>query len=248
MRDLLMFSSLSTLLVVTLAILIVLSEGLRRHRIGVTLLACWCSIGVSIYTLRLAGQGISPDVYFAWYGPLGTWFSAWAMWDVSRLARNYGTTTLVQAAEIARGFLLSGKTAEALWASWVYHLPTSAWLKAPGGVMVALNKHLEQRYGVAEKEYIGAADVEFFGPHASDYDVADRKVVETGKPVIAREPGPIWGDRDRTTVVLKFPVRDRQGRIVLVGGIELLIDDSCGMAKNCIAKGHGLEVHADGHP
>jgi hypothetical protein len=230
MRDLLMFSSLSTLLVVTLAILIVLSEGLRRHRIGVTLLACWCSIGVSIYTLRMAGDAIDPDLYFAWYGPLGTWLAAWAFWDVSRLSRQYGTTTMMQAAELARGFLLSDKVADALWSAWAHHLPTPAWVKGPDGVMIAVNRQLETRYGVAEKNYVGSPDSTFFDAAAAAYEDTDRRVFETGLSIVSTEPAPVWNDKARMAVTLKFPVRDKRGHILCVGGIELMRHDETGDA------------------
>lgn len=241
MRDALMLSSLASLLVVTLAILIALSSGLRRHRIGVTLLASWCSAGVSIYSLRMLGDAISPDLYFAWYGPVGTWLAAWALWDVSRLSRHYGTSTLTQAADIARGFLLSERAADAVWAQWARHLPTSAWVKGPDGVMVAINRHLESRYDVHESQYVGTSDAKFFGDLGSVYLQADQQVFEVGAPLVTKDPAPVLGDPHRHAIVLRFPIRGARGVIVGVGGIEMLIDDSCGKARGCIQRGHGIK-------
>lgn len=222
MRDLLMISSLASLLVVTLAILIALSGGLRRHRIGVTLLASWCSAGVSIYGLRLIGDAISPDLYFSWYGPLGTWFAAWALWDVSRLSRHYGTATIVQAADIARGMLHSPAAEASVWAHWVHGLPTAAWVKGPGGVMVAINRHYEHTYGKPAADYAGAVDGDVWPMSVAESFLGhDAEVYRLGTPVVVQEPTPTWRDPHKKGLILKFPVRDRRGEIVSVGGMEI---------------------------
>ena len=152
----------------------------------------------------------------------------------------------MQAAELARGFLLGNKAGEAIWSKWADHLPTAAWLKAPGGVMVAINRHYESRYGTPEKSYVGAEDRDMWGnPIADQYDDNDQRVYQLGKPIIVKEHAPLWHDATREAMILKFPVRDKRGSIVGVGGIELLISDDCGKARECAAKAASSE-HGSG--
>ena len=143
---------------------------------------------------------------------------------MSRLSRQYGTTTMMQAAELARGFLLSEKVADALWSAWAHHLPTPAWIKGPDGVMISINRHLETRYGVAEKHYVGSPDSTFF-VDSEAYADADKRVFETGLPLIIDEPAPVWNDKARRAITMRFPLRDKHGTILCVGGIELMRQD-----------------------
>lgn len=229
--------ALLVLLGVSLAIMITLSEGLRRHRIGVTLLAAWAAAALTIYSLKALGDPIPQWVWHPWLWPTGVLLGSLAIWETSRLSRAYGTTTLIRAAELARGFLLGEQAGEAICPKWADHLPTPAWMKAPGGVMVAINRHYEKRYGTQEKTYVGSSDRDMWGhPIADQFDDNDKQVFEIGKPIVVKEAAPLWSDPSREAMILKFPVRDRRGRIVFVGGIELLIDDSCGKARDCVAR------------
>jgi hypothetical protein len=60
---------------------------------------------------------------------------------------------------------------------------------------------------------------------AAAYEDTDRRVFETGLDIVSTEPAPVWNDKARMAVTLKFPVRDKRGHILCVGGIELMRHD-----------------------
>lgn len=215
-----MLASMCLLLVVLLAILIALSEGQRRYRVGVTLLTSWCISAIGVYGLHVIGQPL--DVHRSWWLPVGFALSAWALWDVSRLARHYGTTALIQAADVARGLLLSDRTSSAIWSAWARNLPSAAWVKGRDGVMLAINARYEHDYGKPDRDYTGARDGEVWGAQLADEFAAnDQHVFCVGHPIIVVEDAPTFAHPHRRATIMKFPVRDRRGDIVGVGGIEL---------------------------
>lgn len=222
MRDLGMLLGLISLLTVLLSALIALTPGKRMHRIGVTLLACWASLGLSIYGLRVLGDPLPIELYKTWWAPLGLSLAAWAIWDVSRLSRAYGTTTLLQAAEIARGFLLSRRATDGMWAQWAADLPLPAWIKGKDGVMLVVNRNYARKYGKPVTDYAGSRDDEVWPVDvAAEFDANDARVFALGEPIIVREHTPTWSDAKHEGLFLKFPLRDQKGVIAAVGGIDM---------------------------
>lgn len=211
------------MLCVVLTLLLPLTEGKRAHRIGVTILACWSIVGLCVQLLNWVHQPLPEYLTRDWYWPAGLFIGSWALWDLSRLTRQYGTTTLLDAAEIARGFILSPRVSHHIWHNWAEHLPSAAWLKGPRGIMLAINRQYEKKYGAVAREYAGETDGAQWGPDiAAEFDGNDRTVFEVGEPIIVRETAPLPGNADRVALFLKFPVRDRRGTVVGVGGVELL--------------------------
>lgn len=82
-RDMLMLISLCAQVPVLMAALITMTPGLRRHRIGITLLICWVTGGLAIYGLRACGDGLSSLLWATWFAPLGGVLSAWAVLDLA---------------------------------------------------------------------------------------------------------------------------------------------------------------------
>ena len=223
MRTLLMLGSLLGMIVVLASILIALTPGNRWHRVGITMLMGWAYWGLIIYALKALGDPLPTAIWYPWWGPVGVGLAAWALWDVSRLTRVYGTTTLERAADIARGFMHSPVTSDAMWSAWANALPRAAWVKGPDGVMLAINKRYEVEYGADSKQYVGDTDKSQWGDEtAQQFSDHDHYVVQVGHPVIFRERAPHWDDPKRTALFLKFPMRDRRGRIIGVGGAELI--------------------------
>lgn len=103
--NVLAIASLLIILAVSLALLIPLSDGFRRHRIGVTASACWAIIALVFFVLKAIGDPLPKWLYSSWLWPVGLMCISWALWDVSRLVRTYGTCALTFAAEIARDVL-----------------------------------------------------------------------------------------------------------------------------------------------
>lgn len=224
--------SLFCLLGVSLAMLISLSEGFRRHRVGVTATACWSILALVFFVLRALGDPLPKWLYASWLWPVGVMCGTWALWDVSRLARMYGTSTLMSAAEIARGFLHSPGTESAVWAKWAHGIPAAAWVKGKDGLMIAINRHYERSYGKPATAYAGDTDRAMWSSEVADeFAGNDAQVFKLGTPIVVKEPAPTWSDPTRTGMMLKFALRDSYGRIVGVGGIELTHQtcaESCG--------------------
>lgn len=207
---------------VALSLLITLSAGLRRHRIGVTLYAMWAVVALVVFLLRGLGDPLPNWLYARWIWPTGLLLGTWAMWDVARMARAYGTSSLMTAADLARGFLQSPGVDAAAWAAWARHLPTAAFVKGADGVMLAINPHYEHRYGKPARAYTGATDLEEWQESvAATFAENDSRVLRLGTPIVVREPTPTWDNPTGHGMILKFPVRDARGTIVGVGGIEL---------------------------
>lgn len=223
MRELLMMVALLVLVVVLMAALIALTPGRREHRIGITSLLVWAFWGAGIHLLELLGDPLPRNLWFSWWGPFGVLLVAWAVWDVSRLARVYGTTTLERAADAARGFLHSSPVADSTWTAFANAMPRAAWVKGPDGIMLAINRRYEAEYGAAAVDYVGAHDGHQWGDDiAAEFAGNDETVFRLGEPIIVREAAPHWNDPKRTAMFLKFPVRNRRGAIVGVGGVELI--------------------------
>ncbi len=209
---------------VLIVILAGMTEGMRKHRIGVTLMACWSVMAVGLYAMQITDNALPGYLWRPWLIPVGMLLGAWALWDLSRLSRHYGTTTLIAAADIARGLLAGDEAHKAVWAAWVEHLPKAAWLKGPGGVMVAINRHYEARYGTSAAAYQGSTDASIWGADvAHEFGGNDQAVFDSGRAQVFEEPAPVWHDRMRSALCLKFPVRDRTGQIIGVGGLELIL-------------------------
>ena len=150
------------------------------------------------------------------------------MWDTSRLARQYGTTTLIDAAEVARGFLLSDRAVAGVWERWAHHLPVAAWVKTSGGAMLALNRHCEIRYAMPPVGFVGLRDGEVWPTTLADqFSASDREVMETMRPLICYDPAPTLDEPSRKAWQLKFPVANRMGKIVGVGGVEMTMPEHC---------------------
>lgn len=215
------------LLVVVMSVLVMLTEGRRMHRIGVTALACWAIAGIVFDLLALAGDPLPAWISTDHYRAVGLLVGSWALWDVSRITRQYGTTTLLAAADVARGLLLHPKTENAIWAKWADGLPKAAWLKGPGGVMLAINRHYETQYGQQQKAYAGQSDSAQWGAEiGAEFEGNDAEVFRLGRPIVVKESAPLWNHPDRQSMFLKFPVRDGRGNTVGVGGIELVYEQT----------------------
>lgn len=107
-RDVLMLISLCAQVPVLMAALMTLTPGLRRHRIGVTLLICWVTGGLAIYGLRAAGDGLSSLLWATWFAPLGGVLSAWAVLDLALYVHRLRARATKAAAE-------SGVHRESVW-------------------------------------------------------------------------------------------------------------------------------------
>lgn len=193
----------------------------RKHRFGVTLLTCWSIAAFSIHVLKNTDP-LPTAVYKAWLYPIGVFLGAWALLDVTRLARAYGQSTMVHAAEIAKGFLLSDRADAGFWNAWADSMPKAAWLKTKDGVFLAINRHYEDLYSKSVKRTVGQSQSEVWVKDIADqFDANDQEVYSLGAPIVFKERAPTFDHEHRESLFLKFPVRNARGEIVGIGGLEL---------------------------
>lgn len=206
----------------TTAILLHLTAGRRRHRIGVTVLVFWSGVGVMLDLLALK-NGTPAVGSTVEYRVIGLAVAIWAMFDFARLTKAYATTTPLAAAEVARDLLVSQRLSGAVCAAWFDSIPVPAFAKAitkQGVVMLAINRAYEQRYGKLDREYAGSGDAsQYEQAIAIEFGENDARVALTGKAQVFNESAPVPGNESRRADFFKFLMKGGS-RSRVVCGIE----------------------------
>ena len=113
----------------------------------------------------------------------------------------------------------------------VDNAPSVIYIKEPADPLQLVNEEFETVFGLTNKEFetifgltnaeaLGKTDRELFPPEmAAAYIVNDRRVMATGKPIQTEEVALQADGKLHTYLSLKFPICDRQGKVVQIGGI-----------------------------
>lgn len=100
------------------------------------------------------------------------------------------------------------------------HFPGYAWIKDTAGRYVYLNKRLCQ-LPVFQVDRLGQTDEDLWQPElAAEYRANDLKVIATGEKVETIESLVLDGEQ-RYLLVTKFPILDKNGSIIMVGGTSI---------------------------
>ena len=103
--------------------------------------------------------------------------------------------------------------------------PNLAFMKALDNRYLYVNRRFEQAFGLEQKRVVGKTDAELFlREQAAQFHTNDRRVLETESPMEFEEEA-IYADGPHTSIVVKFPVRDGEGRVYATGGIVTDITD-----------------------
>ena len=98
--------------------------------------------------------------------------------------------------------------------------PSVIYLKEPEGQLQLVNKEFETIFGLTSAEAVGKTDRELFPPEiAAAFAVNDRRVVETGRSLQTEEVVMQADGKLHTYLSIKFPLCDRQGKVIQIGGI-----------------------------
>ena len=98
--------------------------------------------------------------------------------------------------------------------------PSVIYLKEPEGRLQLVNKEFETIFSLTSAEAVGKTDRELFPPEiAAAFAVNDRQVVKTGKPLQTEEVTLQADGKLHTYLSIKFPIGDRHGKVVQIGGI-----------------------------
>ena len=108
---------------------------------------------------------------------------------------------------------------------WV---PDNVWVKDAESRFVIANQATARRMGLSVQELIGKSDLELCEPDlAQAYFADERRVIETGQPMIDKEePVAYSAGRERTWILTtKVPLRNDQDKIIGLVGISRDISD-----------------------
>jgi PAS domain S-box-containing protein len=87
------------------------------------------------------------------------------------------------------------------------------------GTYILINREFAKRFNLDVDRDLGKTDSDFFSPTVAEaFRQADLQVLEQGTPIKIQEIEPD-GDRERTSIVVKFPLFDQQGDAYAIGGI-----------------------------
>ena len=91
------------------------------------------------------------------------------------------------------------------------------------GRFIRVNQAVADLFGLSDPtEAIGRTDFDFFtGEHAEQAFADEQQVIETGRPVVAKDERETWPDGNETWVsTTKMPLRDERGNVVGTFGIS----------------------------
>jgi sigma-B regulation protein RsbU (phosphoserine phosphatase) len=103
------------------------------------------------------------------------------------------------------------------------HIPDNIYFRDRESRFIAVNRALAQRFGKEDPaELLGKTDLDVFSAeHAFRAMEYERKIIETGEPVVDLEEREIWPDGRVTYVsTTKMPLCDPRGRIIGTFGIS----------------------------
>lgn len=94
-----------------------------------------------------------------------------------------------------------------------------AFIKSKDGRYLYVNRRFEEAFQLEQRQIVGKTDEELFGgTQADQFQVNDRRVLESGRAVECEETAR-YADGLHTNIVVKFPLRDGAGQIYGTGGI-----------------------------
>jgi PAS domain S-box-containing protein len=100
--------------------------------------------------------------------------------------------------------------------------PTSiVFLKDVDGRFITINRRLEQLLGTSRDALRGKTDFDIFPPAKAEYyREHDRRILETGEPLMIEETADLADGRRHTFLASKFPLRDASGRLYGIGAVS----------------------------
>ena len=98
---------------------------------------------------------------------------------------------------------------------------------AAGRFMMQNRRACDYCHAADEAETLGLKDEDFWSEdRAALYVEGDQQVMRSGQPIVNQlAPAPEEAGSDSMVVFSKFPVRDREGRVIGVAGMHRLIDE-----------------------
>jgi PAS domain S-box-containing protein len=141
--------------------------------------------------------------------------------EQGNIVRWYGTSTDIEDRKRAEEAL---RKSEKLFTAFMDHIPGFAWMKDIEGRYVYVNKN-ELELDVYRAGVIGKTDAELWPAEiAATYRANDELVITTRETVQTVEPSLTNGEQSYM-LVSKFPIFDKDGAVVMIGGAGVDITD-----------------------
>lgn len=111
------------------------------------------------------------------------------------------------------------RESEQRFSTFFDHAPNLAFVKGLDGRYLYVNRRFEEVFRLESGTVLGRTDRELFARDQADhFQVHDRQVLDSGQAQEFEERA--WhGDDLRTSIVVKFPLRDEDGRVRAIGGV-----------------------------
>ena len=112
------------------------------------------------------------------------------------------------------------KATESLFEAILDNAPAIVAIRDRDGRYELVNKTYERIYGMTNEEIRGKLVYEIFTEeHAEIIMSMERRVLESGKPLVEEQPAAPIGGREGTLISIRFPIPDASGEITRVGTI-----------------------------
>jgi PAS domain S-box-containing protein len=115
-----------------------------------------------------------------------------------------------------------------LLTSLMDHIPDSIYFKDRESRFIRINQAMVRRFSLSDaSDALGKTDFDFFSPeHAQPAFNDEKRVMETGEPIVGKEEREVWPDgRIMWVSSTKMPLRDTRGEIVGTFGVSRDITD-----------------------
>jgi len=135
------------------------------------------------------------------------------------------TSTIARLNEELQAELSARQESEARFASFMRYLPALVFFRDAEGRYVYVNEAWEKLSGKTAQEVLGRPVDEVLPPEEARTILEEDAQILRGEELLWNQERLVLDGRESWWIASKFPVRDAQGRVHLVGGISIEITD-----------------------
>ena len=209
----------ATLVIVGLVVLWILARNGHHDRRATTP----CAVGFGLlFIAGLCGLASASGAPEAWISYLHAGSQIGLLSGVIFVA--LGATFLIHrfidAAHRDEEFSRRLATSERNFRAFLDNAPAIIAIRDRNGRYEFVNRTYERIYGYTNEEISGKSLDDIFSPeHAEIIRSIERRVIDSGEPVVEEQPSAPLGDREGTLISVRFPLPDENGHITRIATI-----------------------------